>query len=933
MPTETSKDADTVLREVASVYADLHGGAETAMTLQSDLAGDLGLDSLAVLELHDRLESAFGVTLSEDALANAATPDDWLRAVVEARGETRRPELDLPTAPPVARPAGEGWPTGAETLTEALAWHVERHPDLVCIRLVGSRGQNPAEDVSYRALADEAAAVAGSLVDGGLEHGERVALMLPTGRDYFVAFIGVLLAGGVPVPLYPPVNPSQLEEHLGRQAPLLDNAAASILIAGPEVVAAEPFLRSRVPSLRTVRTPETAPGEGRRLQGLPVVGADDLALIQYTSGSTSDPKGVVLSHRQVLANVGALGQAARVDTDDVFVSWLPLYHDMGLIGAWHASLFFGLPLVLLSPFQFLARPVSWFEAISASSGTLSAAPNFAYQTCVDRIGDEELAGLDLSSWRLAINGSEPVDASTIERFVARFGPFGFRRQTMCPAYGLAEVGVGLAISSPDRAPRVDTLDRHRLQHSGEAVRVAPGNAGAITVVGCGTVIPGYRVRAIDDQGNRLPDLREGRIQCQGPSATTGYFGNEAASRELWAGGWLDTGDLGYLSDGELFLTGRAKDLIIRGGRKLHPEDLEQALGELEGAHGDGVAVFASADPKLGTERIVAVIETDLVEPRARAALRARASRTAANVFGAATDEIVLVPAGSILRTQSLKIRRAATRQAFEAGQLGSPESPSVARPTRLSRWRRRTSGPRRGGGVASWAFGAYAWVLVALIVIPLWVAVELPMGRRLRWALTRAAGRSLLMLTGIDLRVHGTVRFDGAAVVVANHSSFVDSLVLLLALPESVVFTTSSDMGRHRVIGSFLRRMGCVFVHRGQAHRSAEDVREMTDLLRAGGHLVVFPEGSIDPVAGLRPFHLGAFAVASATGCPVIPVGIRGTRDIVRPGTYRPHRGTAEVFVGSPITPGRDDFAGHAELSRQARRAIAELSQQAEIDR
>jgi 1-acyl-sn-glycerol-3-phosphate acyltransferase len=926
-------EADRLLSEVRSVFADLHGGRTATVTLQSDLAGDLGLDSLAVVELHDRLEGAFGVTLSPDVLATAATPGDWLQAIFEARGEAGHARTDVPVAPPAVRPAGGIWPEGARTLTEALEWHVEQHPDLVSVRLLGSHGQSPTEELSYRTLAHESTTLACGLVDEGLRRGERVAIMLPTGRDYFMAFLGTILGGGVPVPIYPPANPSVLEQHLDRQTRLLENAGASVLIAEPEARAKGANLCSRVSSLRAVRTPGELSEAGRRPHQLPDVGADDTALIQYTSGSTSDPKGVVLSHTHVLANVHSLGQAVDVSTDDVFVSWLPLYHDMGLIGAWHASLVFGFPLVLLSPLQFLARPASWLEAISAHSGTLSAAPNFAYQSCVDRIRDEELDGLDLSSWRAAFNGSEPVSALTVERFAARFDRCGFRRQTMCPAYGLAEVGVGLTLTPLGRGPSVDVLERGPLQRSGEAIRAAPGDANTVAVVGCGMVAPGYTIRVTDAHGGPLPDLREGRIQCRGPSASSGYFNNDAASRSLWSQGWLETGDLGYLRAGELFLTGRAKDLVIRGGRNLHPEDLEQALGELEGVDPNGVAVFASADPRRGTERIVVVIETGLEERAAQDALRNRVGRTAAEVVGAAPDEIVLVPGGSILRTTSLKIRRGATREAFEAGLL-SPAATATALPhTAADRWHRQASDRGLREAVASWAFGAYVWVLLGLIGLPLWFAVQLPMGRRRRWALTRAGGRSLLVLAGIHLKVQGNFSHDGPVVIVANHSSFVDALALMLALPEPVVFVTSSDMEHRRFVGSFLRRLGCAFVHRGHADRGEEDVKVMADLIRAGHHLVIFPEGSITPVVGLRPFHLGAFAVATASGCPVVPIGIRGTRDIVRPGTYLPHHGAAAVTIGLPVMPDGGGFTGEVDLSHRVRHAVAELSQQLEIDR
>ena len=299
---------------------------------------------------------------------------------------------------------------------------------------------------------------------------------------------------------------------------------------------------------------------------------------------------------------------------------------------------------------------------------------------------------------------------------------------------------------------------------------------------------------------------------------------------------------------------------------------------------------------------------------------------------AAAVSLQSAPVGSIFRTPGLKIRRAATREAFEAGRLTPGSALPLARSISISRWRRLASARRLGGAVASAAFGAYVWVLLAVIGIPLWVAVQLPISRHLRWTLTRFAGRTLSKLTGIHLRVTGTFPSGGPAVVVANHSSFVDALALLLGLPPTAVFVTSSDMEHQRFIGSFLRRLGCPFVYRGKADRSAEDLKVMIGLIETGHDLVTFPEGSIAAVVGPRPFHLGAFAVAIAAGCPVVPVGIRGTRDILRPGTSSPHRFDAEVVIGSPIQPVGEGFSGDVDLSHCARQAVVKLSQQVVID-
>ncbi len=928
---ESSDEADRVLHQVKAVLDDLAEGlVPNGVTMQTDLKREFGLDSLAVVELCDRLESVFEVELDDNVMRTAATPEDWLLAIRRARTGSTGARGDWRPRSPTRRPLGEACPPSIGTLTGALAWQVDHHPDLVCIRLLTAEEGTASEEVTYRMLAEGATALAQGLIHSGISVGDRVAIMLPSSRSYFEAFLGVMLAGGIPVPLYPPVNEASFAEHVGREAQRLNNAGAALLVAEVGVGTADPEWRNQLPSLQVLSVTQLAEPRGSSLP-LRFPSSTDIALIQYTSGSTSAPKGVVLTHTQVLANIQSLGTALSVVPDDVFVSWLPLYHDMGLIGAWLATMFFGIPVVLMSPLQFLVRPVRWFRAISDYHGTLSGAPNFAFQTCIDRINDDELAGIDLSGWRVAFNGSEPVSESTIHGFVDRFARVGFRPSSMCPAYGLAEVGVGLTVSPPGRGPKIECLDRLALQSRGEAQVVGSGESQrGRSVVGCGPVIPGYQFRVTDEDGREEPDGWEGRVQCRGPSATAGYFANPSATESLWRNGWLETGDLGYRREGELFITGRVKDLIIRHGRNLHPEDLEQALRELPDMHHLGVAVISAAEPQRGTERIVIVAESTLESADDRDGMRSAIRRVAVDVLGSAPDQILLVPPGSIPRTANLKVRRAATRQLYEEGALsGAAPTTSAAsrigraagnRPTRPIRTR-----PLRGL-VTGWAFSCYAWALTGLIGAPLWVAVQAPISDRLRWRLVRAAARTLVALCRFDVRVTGGGSLvPGPAVVIANHDSFVDALAIVLAVPAPLVFTTSTEMKRSRLFGPFLRRLGCVFVHRGEADKSAGDVEEMARRVRSGDRLVVFPEGGLDPTPGLRTFHLGAFAVAVRAQCPVIPIGIRGTREVVAPGTYRPHRHGVELGVGFPITPDGDDFRTQVKLRDRGRSSIGEI--------
>ncbi|MCB4823743.1 AMP-binding protein, partial [Roseicella aerolata] len=488
------------------------------VSLDSDLDRDLGLDSLGRAELLLRLGRRFGVRLPESLLGEAHTPGDLLAALRAARpadvAQARGKAPPLPGLPPVPEPVR------ATTLIEVLAAHVGQREERVHLRLW--RGDGQEEPVTYGALDQAARRIAAGLIKRDLRPGERVGLMLPTEPGFFPAFLGVLQAGAIPVPIYPPARPRQIEEHLRRQSGILRNAEASFLITNEQVDTVGRMLGGLVSSLRKVATVAEL-GEALPLaEPLPAT-PDTTALIQYTSGSTGDPKGVVLSHANLLANIRSMGQALEASSADVVVSWLPLYHDMGLIGCWLGSLYYGAPAAIMPPLAFLADPARWLWAIHRHRGTISAAPNFAYELCLKSVRDRDIEGLDLSSLRRLANGAEPVSPATIARFAQRFAAHGFRPEAMAPVYGLAESAVALAFPPAGRGPLIDLINRDALQLRGIAQPVPPGTPHALELVACGQPIPGHEIRIVDETGRELPERHEGRLQFRGPSATAGYF--------------------------------------------------------------------------------------------------------------------------------------------------------------------------------------------------------------------------------------------------------------------------------------------------------------------------------------------------------------------------------------------------------------------------
>lgn len=921
-PLHESKLADELVAIVRDLAVELrpHLTRSLVVGLDSDLDRDLGLDSLARSELVLRLDRAFKVRLPDRVLGEARTPGDLLRAVLKSR-PLRRPPAHAPlSAPPLLPKVAE--PVKAHTLLEAFDYHVRIHAERPHIKLW--REDQPEEAISYAALDTSARRVAGGLFASGHELGDRVAIMLPTEAGFFQAFLGVLMAGGVPVPIYPPFRPSLIEDHLRRQAGILRNAGAATLITSPEIHPLGRLLYGLAEGLKRVGTiPDL-------LRGDPVLSVqtatrETTALIQYTSGSTGAPKGVVLTHGNLLANIRAMGAAIEASSADVFVSWLPLYHDMGLIGAWLGCLYYGAPTVIMPPLAFLADPARWLWTIDRQRATLSAAPNFAFELCLKSIRDEDISGLDLSSLRMVVNGAEPVSPNTIKRFTERFLPFGFKPGAMAPVYGLAENAVGLAFPPVGRPPIIDRIERSALTLDGVA-RPVEGDttlAPVLEFVACGYPIPEHEVRILDDLGQELPERREGRLEFKGPSATKGYFRNAEKTRELFNGAWLDSGDRAYIAGGDIYITGRVKDMIIRAGRNIYPQELEEAVGAIDGVRKGCVAAFASRDERSGTERLVVVAETRLTERPAINVLRRQISEASAALLDLPADEILLVPPRTVPKTSSGKLRRSATRELYEQGQLyGRPRSAwwQLARlvVTGLRFRFRRTS-----SAFGELAYAAYWWIALLLIAAPTWLLVVLAPGRSLRHGVIHHAARAFLRITATPLTVVVEAPIPARqAVLVANHSSYLDAVALSAVIPGSLSFVAKSEFQSQLIAGSLLRRIGTLFARRTETAGGVEDTQAQVAAARSGERIVSFPEGTLARMPGLLSFHLGAFVVATEVDVPVVPITIAGTRSILRGGQWFPRRGKIRVHIGRPIAPRGKGFDAALALRDAARAAI-----------
>jgi len=923
-----------LLRELGS------HGALAELSMHSNLDRDLGLGSLERVELLTRLENAFGVRLPDTLAAEASTAEDLTAAILESPGAPVSEEEGLSglrasvaTREP-AQQAADSIVEKAETLLDVIRYRGVHDAGRAHLLITedDERGEHR-YTLTFGELYTAGQKCADELARRGVPPGGRVSLMLPTSRQFFICYTGILLAGAVPVPIYPPFRADRIEEYAGRQSAILNNAGVCLLLTFRRAEAVAKLLKPRVKSLQDVveaeklleaaeKAPPPAPGAlPAFISGTRIRKSSDVALLQYTSGSTGDPKGVVLTHANLLANMRVIAQGVRLGPEDVGISWLPLYHDMGLIGAWLTLLMHGVPLVVMSPLAFLTRPERWLQAMSKHQGTITAAPNFAYELCVRKISDKAMEGVDLSSMRVLMNGAEPVNPETLERFANRFGKYGFRRESMLPVYGLAEGSLGVTFPPMNRLPRVERVDREAFATQGRAVPASEENENAIAFVSSGKSFPGHDVRIVDEQGNEVPERVEGFLWFRGPSGTGGYFENPEATAKLMPQGpaqregeypWLNSGDRAFRADEEIFITGRVKDIIIKGGRNLYPHEVEELAARAEGIRKGCVVAFGLKDASTGTEKLVIVAESREEDAGRRARIVAAINEEVSRGLGLPPDRVELIPSGSIPKTSSGKLRRDETKQLYAAGTLAAGRPPAWVQIARLGTGTFLREAARSVGrgilNVLEKIYGVYFSVVFILWIVPSWMIVKQIKDEKAAGRFTSAALHVLFALAGIRLKVVGKEYMDtpGAKVYASNHASYFDVLPVMMGLGVSYRFVAKGEVNDMPFIGTFLNQMGHLSFNRHDAGSRLKQVHQMEDCLERGDSVFVFPEGTFTPEVGVRPFQLGAFRGAVATGAPVIPVSLKGTRRFLADGSYLPRPTSVTITLSPPIYPSRE---------------------------
>lgn len=886
----------------------------------------LGMDSLGRAELFQRIEKSFDVKISDRLLAEADTLRDIANYLYEIG-----PDISIQTNYKIISSHGERVQVDAarvRTLLDILFFYGEKSPDATHIYFQHEEGHE--EIITYGQLLHTALKVAAGLQACGLNEGETVAIMQPTSPEFFYTFFGALLAGGIPVPIYPPFRLHMLEAYAKIEAHILNNAEVRILVTFEQAKNLSLILQSFVPSLKQVTTVDELIHQ-EQTNKIVVVNSDSSALIQYTSGSTSNPKGVLLNHHNLLANIHAYGRAINVTSNDIAVSWLPLYHDMGLIGMWLGSLYYGIPLILLTPFSFLNHPERWLWAIHYHRGTLSGAPNFGYELCVRKIDSGLLEGLDLSSWRMAANGAEKIYPRTLEQFAKKFAPFGFKRNALLPVYGLAESTVSLTIPPIGRDFNIDRVDRKQFEEERHAI---PEKAGKNTLefVSCGSVIEGHAIRIVDDNNCELPERRVGNLQFRGPSSMQGFYNNPRATQMIYHDGWLDSGDLAYQAAGEVYITGRKKDLIIKAGRNLYPAEIEELVGKIEGVRQGCVTAFGVTDALHGTEKLIIVAETREKNSSQQEKMTASINEVIATALDTSPDHVVLVPPYVVPKTSSGKLQRSACKIMYLEGKLDA-HIPAWLQIIKLGSQYILQKGMRGLSLVIKFVYTLYVALIISMCFLPLFVLIKYS-SRAFAAKSIRTWAKWVLRLAFCPIKVVGIDKLTQRTPVIfaANHASYIDSMVMVSVLPTNVRIVVKKELMHVPFVRTIIKKLDYLDVDRMDWSKSLEDTKQIEAVLIAKHPILIFPEGTFGYPSGLRPFRLGAFKIAADTNVAVCPIALKGTRYILRSGErlMRPRRVT--VTVGDLIHPSGTNWEDVIQLKNLVRAEIAKHCGEPSLD-
>jgi fatty-acyl-CoA synthase len=876
----------------------------------------LGLTSLARIELIRCIESQIKIKLDNQVIAGIDSLRQLMDAIIklnliqknfiQREHKAEQPDINL---------------SEANTLIEILLLYGQLNPERQHALFPDEQGKESI--VTYGRLLENSLKIAQSLTDRGLVAGDIVGIMLPTHPIFLYTFFGVLVAKGIPMPIYPLLWPSMYESYAKYEAKILQNTNIRFLLTLQASPPLTRLLRQTVSGLKQVVTANELLAN-KKMAPISRIRKENIALIAHTSGSTGSPKGVVLTHQNILTNIQGFGEAIGVTKNDTVVSWLPLYQDMGLIGMLLNSFYHGIPITLLPPSAFLNRPERWLWAIHYHNATISGSPNFAYELCAQKIKPEYIEGLNLSTWRLAINGADKIHPMTIENFSKKFGHYGFKRQSFLPVYELAESSFCLAVASPKKELRVDKIERSLFENQGLAIEThTHSEQASLQFVSCGKALAHHKVRVVDDKGNVLPDRRVGNLQFKGLSSMQGYYGDWEETRLIYQKGWWHTGDLAYLAEEEVFVTGRKKDMIIKSGRKVAPEEIEILVSQVSAIRHEGVIAF-SVD-YAGGEKLIIIAETSEINKSKRKKIIEEVKDKIRLILNIIPDQVILLPPNRIPKTYNSKLRRSVCKIFFLEGKF--TKDVSILR-RQLTKFKSQVILK-----TITYYLGKFGKVIYSIYVLPIFILTFLPIyllirifPRFISATLCHYWAKIFFPLIFCPIKIvnkHNLYR-DKNVIFVANHSSYLDAFLCFAVLPPKTRFVGKQELANAPIIRDVVRKLDHIMIDRGHFPEGIlKAEQKIKQIVSDKNTILIFPEGTFSYPEGLRPFKLGAFRVSVETNTALLPIAIHGTRQILREGEYLLKPRLITVTVGELILPQNEDWQEIIRLRREAYEQIA----------
>lgn len=924
-------EQDNIRAELLTIVSDFLNelGADRplrALTADADFENELGIDSLGKVELFSRIEKKFNIKFSAADLSHIQSINELVKAI-EHSGATLTPMKTGTFTPMLDASAIDV--SEADTLITALIAYATAEPDRPHIYLQDDDGHESV--ITYGELYHQALSITNGLAQRGILTGETIAIMLPTSKEFFYCFFGILMAGAIPVPIYPPFRTDHILEYIKREAKILRNAEVRILITFLDAKNISNILRLEIPSLSAVDTFDSLKTDTQHGTP-PTITADDAAFIQYTSGSTGAPKGVLLNHSNIMANIQAIGAVVDIKPTDVAVSWLPLYHDMGLM-TWLAALYYGVPITIMSPLTFITRPEQWLWTIHYHRATLSGGPNFAYELCVKRINNKKLEGMDLSCWRFAFNGAETIFPATIQRFCKKFAKLKFEKESITPVYGLAEATVGLIFPRQRRQAIIDHVDRQTLAHQHIAKPCDKSGPETQSFVSVGEALPGHKIRIVDNNNQEVKERAIANLQFCGPSAMQNYYNNPEQTQLAQSDGWWNTGDLAYRVGKEIFITGRKKDLIIKAGRNIYPDEIEAIASNDPDIRKGCVAAFGVYDRHSGTEKLIVVAETHEHNKKRQQDIRVRVGKAIAESLDVPPDQIIIVPPRVIPKTSSGKLRRSECKKAYLGKKLvKKPASPKwqFSKIAALGIFKKITASIKQ---TFYFLYTLYIITVVILFILPMWLILNL-LPKKYSQKLLQHCTRSIFRLSGLRIKISGTFPNNNnhPIIYVANHASYLDGLIMLAILPPNTGLVAKREVGKLPLVRNFLNKQGHLTVDRLEFSKSIEDVKKIEQAIVNNQSIMIFPEATFVYAKGIRPFKLGAFKLAVDTQSPICPITIKGTRQIFRSGSALFRPGTIKLLISPLIYPESKSWQEVSRLTQLTRKVIIDTSDESAIN-